>query len=523
MKPVPDKTAPKAGDLIPYFFSGKNQPALYNGVQVVPQEGKPIMSAETFKVPDLPVAVRNVAAGALIDSQIQILKDIYNGDAKAFWKVLKEEVDPYSVRQYFTTQVSKPLDYKTLEFCETLNFGNRWYDQAASEMVLESLDFDAKAAWWCIEGGAAEISNNMKAQIKDQNAVKFDKVVTAISYNKDDKNNIKVDVTVDGEDKSRTYDAVFNSVPLGAMQHMHLEGLNLNWGVKSAIRSLGYGASCKVGIRFKTLWWMSNSLDISEGGQGKTDLPIRCCVYPSYNVHDPVDGPGVLLASYTWSQEAERIGALINRQSPDNEEELKKLLFHDLARLHAKTGDGDKDYQRVYALIQENYLDHFAYNWYQNPRTVGAFAYFGPGQFSGWYNNLTQSDGKYVIIGEAASAHHAWVVGALESAVRGVYQFLWKHSSKSEAAAAATEDYNQDKIKAPFGPIPEEYDRSDDIQLPSDASLDEKQTLPSPLGGLARTQVLFESIRLQQGGDTIDPTKITEQQIKPILDILVGA
>ena len=31
---------------------------------------------------------------------------------------------------------------------------------------------------------------------------------------------------------------------------------------------------------------------------------------------------------------------------------------------------------------------------------------------------------NFYIIGEAASAHHAWVMGALESAVVGVYQWL---------------------------------------------------------------------------------------------------
>lgn len=518
----PKNQTPKPGDLIPYYFSGVNQPALYNGIQVVPKDNEPKLSAKTFQVPDLPVRVQDIAASDLIDDQIQNLKYKYeNEGAKEFWRALKKTVDPYTVRQYFTTQIPEPLDYKTLEFCETLNFGNRWYDQAASEMVLESLDFNPKADWWCVEGGAAEISNRMIEKIVHRDAVKLGKVVTAISYKKDDNDNIKVDVKIDGESPQPLYDAVFNSAPLGAMQHMHLEGLNLNWGVKSAIRSLGYGASCKVGIRFKSLWWMTE-LGITGGGQGKTDLPIRCCVYPSYNLYDAKDGPGVLLVSYTWSQEAERIGSLIDKLSPANEDELKKLLFHDLARLHAKTGD-DQQYQHLYDLIQDNYLDHYAYDWYNNPRAVGAFAYFGPSQFSNWYCDLTKSDGKYVIIGEAASAHHAWVVGALESAVRGVYQFLWKHSGKSKAAAAATQDYNDNKIDAPFGPIPAEYDRSEDIQVPADANIDANKTLPSALGEWARWQVFLESTRLQQGGDTIDPSKITEAQIKPILDALVGA
>jgi len=34
------------------------------------------------------------------------------------------------------------------------------------------------------------------------------------------------------------------------------------------------------------------------------------------------------------------------------------------------------------------------------------------------------ADSRFVIIGEAASANHAWIVGALDSAVRGLRQIL---------------------------------------------------------------------------------------------------
>lgn len=150
---------------------------------------------------------------------------------------------------------------------------------------------------------------------------------------------------------------------------MNLDQLNLNWGTKLAIRNLGYGASCKIGIRFKTMWWMTEC-GITKGGSAKTDQSIRCCVYPSYNIYDKQDQPGVLLASYTWSAEAEKIGALIEKGSPDGEEELRELLFHDLALLHAKSGD-QQDYKRLYNLIKANYMSHFAYNWYTDRRQVG--------------------------------------------------------------------------------------------------------------------------------------------------------
>lgn len=411
-----------------------------------------------------------------------------------------------------------------------------------SEMVLERLDFDAEADWFCVEGGSQQIALKMRDHIKDSHKIEFSKRVKAMSYVSVENGkvvgpsqlkdgdcsekgkNVMVSVTLEGEDEVSEetrgpFHAVFNSAPLGAMQHMYLEGLNLNWVVKRAIRNLGYGASCKVGVRFKTLWWMQDKYGPIRGGQANTDLPIRCCVYPSYNVEDPVDQPGVLLASYTWSQEAERIGAHIKHGgSPESERRLRDLLLHDLARLHTSN---EVDYAELRALLDDEYLDHFAYNWNADPHTVGAFAYFGPGQFRGMYPGLSKTDGKHVIIGEAASAHHAWVVGALESAVRGVYQFLFKHSHRSRAACKATEAYNYDNVPAPFGPLPAEYDRTQEVTIPcsehghSHGPGVVAQT--SAIGEIARLQVWQETNRLKQGGDRLDPDRISEEAARPIL------
>ena len=375
--------------------------------------------------------------------------------------------------------------------------------------------------------------------LKEEKAVKFNKTVVALSYTDkkytDNKDYDQIDVTVKGEEKPRRYDAVFNSAPLGAMQHMQLEGLNLNWGTKSAIRSLGYGASCKVGIRFKTLWWRDRKVlgenCVNGGGQGKTDLPIRTCVYPSYNVHDEPGEPGVLLASYTWSQDADRVGSLISQNSPEGEDELKEVLIHDLARLHANPSnpggvkEDDGEYKRLHKIISDAYITHYAYNWHDNPRSVGAFAYFGPGQFQNMYPHIIWNDGKHIIVGEVASAHHAWVVGALESAVRGVYQFLNRHSKHDEKICKASRAYENNDIKEPYGPLPAEFNRTEDVKMPERGP--QKDTTdaptprvkPSPIGDFARMGVLFEKIRLRQGGDRLDRKGIKPDEVKSIVAV----
>ena len=66
--------------------------------------------------------------------------------------------------------------------------GNRWYDQAFSEMVCETLDFDDKAPWSCVMGGAQQIAYNMQKKIDPKTdpekpiRITFDTVVKRIGY-----------------------------------------------------------------------------------------------------------------------------------------------------------------------------------------------------------------------------------------------------------------------------------------------------------------------------------------------------
>ena len=454
--------------------------------------------------------------------------------------------DTHTVRQWF----QKLCDYNTSEWLETFSYGTSWYDEALSELILETINFSAKPEdWWCVLGGSQVIAKKMFEKLKNRKAVEWEKRVTKIERlfttqdgklgekkpeekNPEEKkseekkhvpDNVKILVTIEGKEskkEERKYEAVFNSAPLGAMQRMDLRGLNLNWGTKQAIRSLGYGASCKVGIKFSYRWWVEEeSLSITKGGVGKTDLPIRNCVYPSYNLtkadaskpQDPK--PGVLLCSYTWSQEAQRIGALINKGSdPQSESELKALLIDNLARLHSKTPD---KYDELHKMIREAYITHFAYDWSTDPGTSGAFAYFGPGQFGAMYPWIAnRNDGNHIIIGEAASAHHAWVVGALESATRGVYQFLFAHSGNSEAIKNALDAYNTGKIDAPFGPLPTEFDRMKDV---GEAGVEVDIKKAAAEGEWARQGVIFEKIRLAQGGDQLDLSKVSKEDVAPLL------
>ena len=352
-----------------------------------------------------------------------------------------------------------------------------WYNQSLSETVLETLDFYVekkpeggmkidtkteamteekpwgKTGWVCVEGGTQKVARKMAEKLKKQ--PEFHRQVTGIATDTDRTMTLAIKHTEKGSKvrETRKYFAVFNSTTLGALQRMDLTKAGLRYGTKQAIRSLGYGASCKVGMKFKKAWWMSSPHNI-KGGMAKTDLPLRVCVYPSYNINDKPEEPAVLLCSYTWAQDAQRIGALISPDSPNNEEELKELLIHNLALLHSERDT----YNAIREDIERNYDTHHAYDWYADNNMSGAFAYFGPSQFSEMWPELIRPNGWLFLIGEHASAHHAWIVGALESAVRGVFQMfeaLHIQDPDNTDYTGAMEFLDSEDV-GPFGPLPRE-------------------------------------------------------------------
>ena len=164
--------------------------------------------------------------------------------------------------------------------------------------------------------------------------------------------------------------------------------------------------------------------NITKGGVSHTDLPLRVCVYPSYNLKDDLEESAVLLCSYTWGQDAQRLGSIISENTPNGEEELKRVLLHDLALLHA---EAPEQYEELHKSLYDLYETHHAWNWYRDENISGAFAYFGPGQYSNMWQEIIKPNafGQLYLIGEAASAHHAWIVGALESVVRAMF-FLFE-------------------------------------------------------------------------------------------------
>ena len=77
-------------------------------------------------------------------------------------------VDDFSTREFLKRGgpdgTQRHYDFFSIQWMETQNTSTNLFDQAFSESVMDSFDFDnpkPNVMWWCIEGGTALLSDAM--------------------------------------------------------------------------------------------------------------------------------------------------------------------------------------------------------------------------------------------------------------------------------------------------------------------------------------------------------------------------
>ncbi len=159
-----------------------------------------------------------------------------------------------------------------------------------------------------------------------------------------------------------------------------------------AIRQLHYDASAKILFQCRRRFWEQD--EGIFGGGTITDLPIRNLYYPD---HGRETGRGVILASYTWSEDAQRWGS----------------LFH-----HDRIEQALEDVAQIHPQINQEFEVGASWMWHHDEFAGGAFALFDPEQQSLLYEQIITPEGRIHFAGEHTSLHHAWIQGAIESGLR---------------------------------------------------------------------------------------------------------
>ena len=188
-----------------------------------------------------------------------------------------------------------------------------------------------------------------------------------------------------------TGDYALLTVPFPVMRHVEVLK-PFSHAKQRAIRQLHYDASAKILFQCRRRFWEED--ESIFGGGTATDLPIRILFYPD---HGRETGRGVLLASYTWSEDAQRWGSL----SPADR--IAQAL-ENMAQIHPQ--------------VVDEFEVGASKMWHDDEFAGGAFALFDPGQQTLLHGHIIAPEGRIHFAGEHASLAHAWIQGAIESGLR---------------------------------------------------------------------------------------------------------
>lgn len=285
--------------------------------------------------------------------------------------------------------------------------GYRGFEVVDYTVSVIKLRYLRRYSSYCFRGGISVIAAAMAKKIP-ANKILNGKRVTALAPIQLHHKTVGVEVIVQDERLPRQYSHVITTTSLGALRMMDTTCCSFSWDLQSAIRSLTYDDSTKVGIKFKERWWEKCG---QIGGISRTDRPTRVVVYPSYGIHG---SDATILVSYTWAQDASRQGSFTG--SKEKEALLVDVILRDLAEMH------QIPYHRLSSLVEK----YDIWSWYDYENTVGksrrvtiwcsyshgftgAYALFGPGQFSRLYREVTKPalQGRLHFAGELTSRFHA--------------------------------------------------------------------------------------------------------------------
>lgn len=304
-----------------------------------------------------------------------------------------------------------------------------WWDKAVTSFIRDEIAaeerkriqgvYQDKPSIEEIVGGTDKLPTVMLEKLKELEVnVLFQHSVFAIKNLGNE-----VEIGIKNEENESSFincDYVICTLPFSVLRQIDLKGLSK--GKMSAIRNLGYASSTKVLLHTKNRFWELN-YDI-KGGGSQTNLINRQVYYPSDNTETKMGAsltsfnavygqvqqfefkkikdnsrsrqPGVLVGSYSWGQDARRIGSL-------SREKRVEVVKKAVGNIHPEILESDM------------ILDSASIWWDEYKFASGAFCFMSPGDFVGHYQNTIKSEGNLFFAGEHCSLDYGWIQGAIIS------------------------------------------------------------------------------------------------------------
>ncbi|HXG26748.1 MAG TPA: flavin monoamine oxidase family protein [Candidatus Binatia bacterium] len=325
---------------------------------------------------------RGKSYGQLWEDATRELRAWIEADPVAGWDRIYREYDGYTIREFLE---SKGWSEGAIEMYGVMNFVETGIHNAVVEEFREDFGrhFEDMQE---IVGGSDLLPNAFYRAMPER--IRFGAEVHAIDQDAD---GVTVHFKTEAGRWAERGDYMIVTVPFSVLRQIEVL-TPFSREKQRAIRQLNYSASTKILFQVRERIWEAE--DGILGGATVTDLPVRRLNYPT---PDPTTPRGVLLASYTWDQDAARWGAM------DEETRLEEAL-EDVAKIHPR--------------IREVYEVGASHAWYDDRFANGAFAMFQAGQQTALQADIVRPEGRIHFAGEHCSLHHAWIQGALESGLR---------------------------------------------------------------------------------------------------------
>ncbi|MGH2709606.1 MAG: flavin monoamine oxidase family protein [Actinomycetota bacterium] len=339
--------------------------------------------ADPEKMPfDLAPHEQGRSADDLWAVAIADIKEMLDEGGEAAWEQIVAQFDQYSLYEFLKL---RGFSEGAIEFYAVMNFVEADMNNAVVEVLREDLG-GAYEDMQTIVGGMDALPNAMYAAIADR--VRFGTEVHAIDQ---DDTSVTIHYKTEAGRYTATADYAICTLPFPVLRTIEVL-TPFSHEKQRAIRQLNYHASSKVLFQVRNRFWEEE--DGIVGGATVTDLPVRRINYPP---SDPTTTRGILLASYTWGQDALQWGAM------DEETRLEEAL-QNVALIHPR--------------IRDEFEVGASHAWYSDRWARGAFALFAPEQQSALQDAIVTPEGRIHFAGEHCSLYHAWIQGSLESGIR---------------------------------------------------------------------------------------------------------
>lgn len=323
---------------------------------------------------------------ALWEADIQPLLNLLKAKGEAAWPEILEKYDNCSTREFLE---GSGWSEGAIEMFGLLADQEALMNASFLELFREEAG-NFYTDMIQLKGGMDNLPRAFLPELRGE--IRFGAKMTAIEQDAD---SVTIHYQTKAGRASETGDYAILTVPFPVLRHVEvLQPFGRN--KQRAIRQLHYDASAKILIQSRTRFWETD--DGIFGGGSVTDLPVRIVFYPE---HGQETGRGVLLASYTWAEDAQRWGSL----SPADR--IAQAL-ENLAQIHPQ--------------MAENFEVGTSWMWHDDEFAGGAFALFDPGQQTLLHQHIIAPEGRVHFAGEHASLAHAWIQGAIESGLRAAQE-----------------------------------------------------------------------------------------------------